>query len=1796
MRAVGDHHRVVGDRHRLVHVVGDHDAGQAEGVVEAAHQAHHHAAGDRIQARSAVRRRSSAADRARARGPGRRGAPCRRRVRAETGRPAARRPTACNFIATRRRITASGSFGVRAQRQRDVLGRGQVGEQAVALQQHADALAHLQQRALRARHLLAEAPRPSPRPARSSPVSAASSVDLPLPDGPSTAVDAAARHRQAMSRSTARPPRSRRRSVMRTAGVVGRSRRIGRKNGGARENARSLAIGALNGPAYWRSRPRLSQSCGRCGARAAIAPSRRLRPASGMMPRCQGRARLPPLPLQCTGRARRAAGGGSRAQLPADGDWLRPDIVLVPQFSMRRWLQQALAERLGICANLTLPDPGRIRRLRARRTTSAPRPRPTASHPTPCAGTCCANCSAARRRRSARSSTPRATTRARPGRWRTRSPTPSRSTRPGAATGCSPGNARRTRARPTTGRRRCGARIGRDQRASRASHRRLPARFGPKARRTAGLAAAPVRVRLPERLARRAAGDRQPVARGHAAFLPAYAGARRSGATSNAGPRYTPAHDDAFLGGAATPHPIRCSPRGARPDATSSRAGRRRDRVRRRSSSRRFAEPARDTLLGRMQATCSTTVAPLHDTADAAWPRAATSIARDASLQFHACHTRLREVQVLHDQLRALLEADAPEGGARLQPRDIAVLAPDIDAYAPHIEAVFGGALGSAREIPYTIADTSPLASAPVAEAFLRLLELPLRALIARRRARPARRAGDRRALRPRRRRPRARCRTGSRTPARAGAWMPPIARAMARDGDRAYTFEFALDRLLLGYASGEDDDIAGVAPWPELEGQAAEALDGLLRCVAMLRDARCAPGRTASAGGLGARARNACSTTPSRPRATAPTPAIAASRLREADRRLRRRRGARATTTRRSNTRSCSNTCAANSAQADARAPFLSGGVCFGRMVPMRLIPFRVVCLLGMDEDAFPARDGARSVNRIAQRARHARTPHRRSLAARCRPLSVPAVVRLRRPRAVPELVRHGSARQQPARTVDAGRRIARRRGARTTRGDAARSVREALVVRHALQPFSPAAFGAAHGRASGDASNRAASATTRAGAPPPRKPRASHDAPVFAPPTLWLPRDAERGAAVARSPAPLADAPARGLPAGRPRPAPAGRRSAAGRTRTARRARRAGAIHAARTRCSMRGCARVAGPMRMRCTRGCSRARWSRRARTAARRSPTCWRTSRPFAQMALDKGFGDAAHARAVRARIRRPAPCAARSTACIAPACCAWCCGPTACHGGHAVRHGLDRLCAVVARLRCSSCAREDKEAPPAWVERKPPTPQARRGGAGFVLRAGTTPRCARRWCSCPRAATPSSASSTARTTRPRSTRRRSRARDLDGHAVRRRRPRGSRRPPRASRCAAAIPSSTANATVATRFKLLVRRALRRAREARAARPRGATRERDRLRHAAGRAQPDRGQRGHRQDLCARGPVRARGDRRSACRCRRSSPSPTPSRRRRNCTNACACACSAPRNSRSHGATTTPTSRRRRCRKRRSCAACCTRPCATKPYRPRCACACNAPCATWTSPRSPPSTASASACSPNTRCSPASRCCAPTSNRATPRNAIAWRSCCGAAHARTAEGADFLQRTFRDVDGLADALRDLLPLEPLLPPPPSDDAIAHRDAAWRTLREQFRTHGEADLEALRTASTKRILKAGKEALPVEAIWQWFAAQSDAAPQPHEDARVAHARGPGEVLPADQAGDGAAARHRRRRPGLRLRERRRRPASAARPARRRAPRRPGDQARCARARFRRPRRRRVRRARGSRGRVRA
>ncbi len=91
----------------------------------------------------------------------------------------------------------------------------------------------------------------------------------------------------------------------------------------------------------------------------------------------------------------------------------------------------------------------------------------------------------------------------------------------------------------------------------------------------------------------------------------------------------------------------------------------------------------------------------------------------DSSITFHVCHSPQREVEVLHDRLLAMLEEDPT-----LTPRDIIVMVVDIDSYSPFIQAVFGSAPAD-RYLPYAISDRRARQSHPVLEAFISLLSLP---------------------------------------------------------------------------------------------------------------------------------------------------------------------------------------------------------------------------------------------------------------------------------------------------------------------------------------------------------------------------------------------------------------------------------------------------------------------------------------------------------------------------------------------------------------------------------------------------------------------------------------------------------------------------------------------------------------------------------------------------------------------------------------------------------------------------------------------------------------------------------------------------------------------------------------------------------------------------------------------------------------------------------------------------------------------------------------------------------------
>lgn len=86
----------------------------------------------------------------------------------------------------------------------------------------------------------------------------------------------------------------------------------------------------------------------------------------------------------------------------------------------------------------------------------------------------------------------------------------------------------------------------------------------------------------------------------------------------------------------------------------------------------------------------------------------------DDTIQVHVCHSSTREVEVLHDRLLSLLDYH-PD----IQPADVLILTPDLDAYAPVVEAVFG----ASDKIPFNIGRQRARVGTAI-NAFLDLLAL----------------------------------------------------------------------------------------------------------------------------------------------------------------------------------------------------------------------------------------------------------------------------------------------------------------------------------------------------------------------------------------------------------------------------------------------------------------------------------------------------------------------------------------------------------------------------------------------------------------------------------------------------------------------------------------------------------------------------------------------------------------------------------------------------------------------------------------------------------------------------------------------------------------------------------------------------------------------------------------------------------------------------------------------------------------------------------------------------------------
>ncbi|GAA3720925.1 exodeoxyribonuclease V subunit gamma [Oceanisphaera sediminis] len=195
------------------------------------------------------------------------------------------------------------------------------------------------------------------------------------------------------------------------------------------------------------------------------------------------------------------------------------------------------------------------------------------------------------------------------------------------------------------------------------------------------------------------------------------------------------------------------------------------------------------------------------------------------SVRFHVAHSAQREVEILHDQLLARFSQDDT-----LRPRDIIVMVPDISVYAPHIQAVFGQyGRDDDRFIPFTLADQGSRGSEPLLIALEHLLHLPdsrlpvsevldLLDVVALRE-----RFGIRETDLPVLRRwiEGAGIRWGLDARRRAGLGLP--------EQLEQNTWRFGLRRMLLGYAVGAGETCQGIEPYDEIGGLDAAMIGPLV-------------------------------------------------------------------------------------------------------------------------------------------------------------------------------------------------------------------------------------------------------------------------------------------------------------------------------------------------------------------------------------------------------------------------------------------------------------------------------------------------------------------------------------------------------------------------------------------------------------------------------------------------------------------------------------------------------------------------------------------------------------------------------------------------------------------------------------------------------------------------------------------------------------------------------------------------------------------------------------------------------
>ncbi len=331
----------------------------------------------------------------------------------------------------------------------------------------------------------------------------------------------------------------------------------------------------------------------------------------------------------------------------------------------------------------------------------------------------------------------------------------------------------------------------------------------------------------------------------------------------------------------------------------------------------------------------------------------ATPVEKDSSISIHSCHSRLREVEVLKAQLLQALENDAD-----LELRDIVVMAPNIEQYAPFISAVF-------EDIQHGIADKSLRSSNATLDAFLSFLRLTqgrfgwqsIMDLLDQKEVYSCFGLNETDVILIRHWVAETRIRWGKSASHKKELNLPETPEN---------TWQAGLDRLLMGYAVGSDDAFfSEILPYREIEGNSADALGGLVNFIQLLFKASKKLGNTYSLQGW-----SECLL-------------VYADLLFAADK---------MDSEQQAEKRQLNEVLLELSAdiaeihqqpvslavvlawlegrvtETKSTNGFLRGQLTFCSMLPMRSIPFKVIAILGMNEGEFPHNDHALTFDLLAK------------------------------------------------------------------------------------------------------------------------------------------------------------------------------------------------------------------------------------------------------------------------------------------------------------------------------------------------------------------------------------------------------------------------------------------------------------------------------------------------------------------------------------------------------------------------------------------------------------------------------------------------------------------------------------------------------------------------------------------------------------------------------------------------------------------------------------------------------------